>query len=93
MSTAPKTASRAERAQGLLAFLRTIQKPGASIEVVDEDVNLVETGLIDSLVVLEIVGYLESTYDLDFADTGIDPGDLATVGGILDLVQRLRPTS
>jgi acyl carrier protein len=84
-------ASRGARAAALLAFLRTIQKPGAAIDVVDENVSLVEAGLIDSLAVLEIVGYLESTYAFDFAESGIDPGDLATVGGILDLVDRLRP--
>ena len=82
-------ASRASRAAALLAFLRTIQKPGAPIEMVDEDVSLVEAGLIDSLAVLEIVGYLEATYGLDFAEAGIDPGDLATIGGILDLIDRL----
>ena len=85
-------AARAERTRDLLAFLRTIQKPGAPIEEVSEDVSLVEAGLIDSLAVLEIVSQLESTYGLDFAEAGIDPGDLTTIGGILDLIERLRPS-
>ena len=72
-------AARAERTRDLLAFLRTIQKPGAPIEEVSEDVSLVEAGLIDSLAVLEIVSHLESTYGLDFAEAGIDPGDLTTI--------------
>lgn len=84
--------AREERTRDLLAFLRTIQKPGAPIEEVSEDVSLVEAGLIDSLAVLEIVSHLESTYGLDFAEAGIDPGDLTTIGGILDLIERLRPS-
>jgi acyl carrier protein len=86
-------AVRARRLAGLLDFLRTIQKPGAPVEGVDEGVSLVEAGLIDSLAVLEIVGWLEREFGFDFAESGIDPGDLATVGGILDLVERLRPSA
>ena len=86
-------ASREQRAAALLAFLRTIQKPGAPIEVVRDDVSLVEAGLIDSLAVLEIVSHLETTYGLDVAEAGIDPGDLTTIAGILDLVERLQPSS
>lgn len=85
--------TRAERTAALLDFLRTIQKPGTRLEGVDESESLVDAGLIDSLAVLEIVGWLERTYGFDFAETGIDPGDLATVGGILDLVERMRPSA
>lgn len=83
--------SRAERAERLRDFLRTIRKPGVSIDAVDEGTSLVGYGLIDSLAVLEIVGWLERTWGLDFGDSGFDPGDLATMGGILDLVERHRP--
>ena len=86
-------ATRVARAGALLAFLRTIQKPGAPIDDVGEDVSLVDAGLIDSLAVLEIVGHLESTYGLDFAESGIDPGDLTTIGGILELIERLQPAA
>jgi acyl carrier protein len=89
--SAPTT--RDERTRALLAFLRTIQKPGAPIDDVQDDVSLVEAGLIDSLAVLEIVSYLEATYGLDFAEAGIDPGDLTTIAGILDLIERLQPSA
>jgi acyl carrier protein len=87
------TAVRAQRAEALLAFLSTIQKPGVPLEGIGEDVSLIDAGLIDSLAVLEIVGYLEREYGLDFAESGIDPADLVTVGGILDLIGRLRPAA
>ena len=38
--------------------------------------GLVESGLIDSLAVLEIVSYLESTYAIDFTERGIEPEQL-----------------
>jgi acyl carrier protein len=88
-----RPATRDERAGVLIAFLRTIQKPGAPIDDVGDDVSLVEAGLIDSLAVLEIVGHLESTYGLDFAESGFDPSDLTTIGGILDLVERICPSA
>ena len=89
----PATELRARRQSSLFAFLRTIQKPGQPLEGVDESTSLVEAGLIDSLAVLEIVTYLEQEYGLDFAEAGVDPEDLTSVRGILDLVDRLVPVS
>ena len=81
---------RDARATALRAFLRTIQRPGRTVESLDEHTSLVGAGLIDSLAVLEIVAYLESTYAIDFAEKGIDPGDLASIAGILDVIDRER---
>lgn len=78
---------RQQRKNDLIKFLRTIQRPGRQIEDT-EDQNLVKSGLIDSLAVLQIVFHLEQTYKIDFSDKGIDPGDLQTVEGILDLIER-----
>ena len=69
-------------------FLRTIQRPGQPLDGVDERTSLVEAGLIDSLAVLEIVSYLEKNYRIDFAETGVDPEQLTSTGGILDLIER-----
>lgn len=53
-----------------------------------ETESLVEAGLIDSLALLEIVAYLESAYGIDFAATGVEPEQLATVHGILELIEQ-----
>ena len=81
-------ATRAARGAALLAFLRTIQKPDVPLDAIDEGASLIDAGLIDSLALLEIVTYLEETYGMDFAERGVDPGELTSVGGILDLVER-----
>ncbi len=80
--------ARARRAADLLRFLRTIQKPGFPIDELDEGANLVAAGLVDSLAVLQIAMYLEDTYGINFVVRGIDPGELMSVAGILDLIER-----
>lgn len=80
-------ATRAQRAEDLIRFLRTIQKPDHPIDKLDERTSLIESGLIDSLAVLEIVTYLEETYGIDFIEKGIDPGELISIGGILGLIE------
>lgn len=80
--------AREERKENLLSFLRTIQKAGLPIENLGERERLVGSGLIDSLAILQIVTYLESTYDIDFALRGVDPEQLGSIGGILDLIEK-----
>ena len=72
----------------LIEFLRTIQRPDYPLDDIDEESSLVESGLIDSLALLQIVSYLEQTYRVDFNERGIDPDDLRSVNSILDLISR-----
>lgn len=73
---------------GLLAFLRTIQKPDRPLEGIAETDSLVEAGLIDSLALLEIIVFLEATHGIDFVATGLEPEQLTSVSGILTLIER-----
>lgn len=79
---------RQRHRERVLEFLRTIQKPDRPLETVAETDSLVEAGLIDSLALLEIVAFLEEHYRIDFAETGLEPEQLTTVSGILDLIER-----
>ena len=72
----------------LISFLRTIQRPDFPLHEIDGDLSLVESGLIDSLALLQIITYLEQTYDIDFREKGIDPGELRSVNAILEFVAR-----
>ena len=82
---------RQQRLQGLIDFLRTIQKPGKAIQSVGLDESLVTSGLIDSLAIIEIVMFLEKNYGIDFAASGLDPDRLATITGILGVIEEARP--
>lgn len=84
------SAARQQRLDDLKAFLRTIQKPNKPVESVGEGDSLVNSGLIDSLAMVQIVMYLEKTYDIDFASRGVDPERLGSMASILDLVEETR---
>ena len=77
-----------QRKSELVSFLRTIQRPDFSLQEIDGELSLVESGLIVSLALLQIITYLEQTYDIDFREKGIDPGDLRSVNAILEFVAR-----
>ena len=81
------TGAREERKGHLLTFLGTIQKAGRPIGSLSDEERLVASGLIDSLAILQIVTYLEGTYDIDFAMRGVDPEQLGSIGGILDVIE------
>lgn len=72
----------------LIKFLHTIKRRNSEIGEIDDNQSLVESGLIDSLAALQIVTYLEEAYKIDFRDNAIDPGDLKTLGTILDIIER-----
>ena len=72
----------------LIEFLRTIQRPDYPLDGIDEESSLVESGLIDSLALLQIVTYLEQAYHVDFNERGSDPEDLRSVNSILELIAR-----
>ena len=77
-----------QRKPDLISFLRTIQRPDFPLQEIDGDLSLVESGLIDSLALLQIITYLEQTYGIDFREKGIDPGELRSVDAILEFVAR-----
>ena len=77
-----------QRKSDLISFLRTIQRPDVALQEIDGDLSLVESGLIDSLALLQIITYLEQTYGIDFREKGIDPGELRSVNTILEFVAR-----
>lgn len=84
------TGTTGQRRHDLLQFLRSIQKAGLPVESLADDARLVQTGLIDSLAILQIVMYLEATYGLDFSTSGISPEELGSIGGILGVIEKER---
>lgn len=78
---------RQRRLEELIQFLRTIQKPNRRIDQIGVDDSLVNSGLIDSLAMVQIVVYLENTYGIDFMAHGFEPERLATMTSILDFIE------
>ncbi len=82
------TGDRMQQRDDLIRFVRTIQKPNVSVDNLGDHEGLSAVGLIDSLAILQIVLYLETTYGIDFSAMGVDPEQLGTIGGILDVIER-----
>lgn len=80
--------TREQHRLALLQFLRTIQKAGMPVESLADTDRLVASGLIDSLAILQIVTYLETTYGIDFSIRGVSPEELGSIGGILELIEQ-----
>ncbi len=60
------------------------------LESLADSDSLLESGLIDSMGVLDLVIFLESTFSIHVADEDVVPGNLGTIGGIVAYVQRKR---
>jgi acyl carrier protein len=71
----------------LIKFLRCIPWRDSPLEEIDDNQSLVESGLVDSLPLQNVV-YLEQSYKIAFRDHNIDPSDLRSVGMILDNMER-----
>jgi acyl carrier protein len=80
--------TRAQVREELIAFLDTIRRPNYPMGAIGDCDSLVESGLIDSLAVLQIVLHLEMIYGIDFAEGGFDPDELGSISKILDLIER-----
>ena len=57
----------------------------------EERMRLSEDLRIDSVMIVQLIVYLEVELLLDVPDSVIDPRAFATVGSLLDFMQELRP--
>jgi acyl carrier protein len=80
--------NREENRNRLLRFLETICRPDRRLDDLEQNENLVRSGLIDSLALLEIIAFLEAEFGVDFSTTGVDPGQLGNIPSILDLIEQ-----
>jgi len=56
----------------------------------DEQVSLTETGVIDSIGLLQLVDYLESSYTIEIPMEIITPDNFDTLAGISQSVMKLK---
>jgi acyl carrier protein len=70
----------------LIDFLRTIARPESDLGSLGDEEDLVETGVVDSLAVVELVVYLEIEHKLDVGV--IDPTELVSIQGILNVISK-----
>jgi len=54
--------------------------------VVDSDTLLLEEKVIDSMGVIELVAFLEATYEVEFTDDDLTVDNFKTIGSISNLI-------
>jgi acyl carrier protein len=73
----------------LVTFLNSVAKPGCSVGVTDDDnKNLVQSGVIDSFAIIQIIFYLEQDYGIDLSAMGVDHAELVSIDGMLSAIER-----
>ncbi|HPD20358.1 MAG: acyl carrier protein [Desulfomonilia bacterium] len=60
---------------------------GRSDAQIDPDESLIESGIMDSTGVLELVEYLEATYGIKIEDEELIPENLETVNNIVNFLK------
>ncbi len=60
---------------------------GRSDAQIDPDESLIESGIMDSTGVLELVEYLEATYGIKIEDEELIPENLETVSNIVNFLK------
>ncbi len=61
---------------------------GESEEALDNDSSFLEKGIIDSMGVLELVAFVEDTYDIEIEDEELVPSNFDSVSKLVEYVRR-----
>jgi len=73
----------------IASFVRS-RFPAAANMPLDDDVSLLESGVIDSLGILDIVAFLEESFGVKIGDEELLPGNFESVGALARFVGRKR---
>ena len=65
-------------------------RSGQTLDSVTDDQNLIDAGIIDSLAMVQIIVHLERDHGVDLRMGNIDPTALASVAGILKVIDAAR---
>lgn len=70
-------------------YLRSRSRVSAGDPRFSRRCNLWEEGYVDSIGVVELIGYLEATFDVDLPDEALFDPDFTSVNGIARIVSAL----
>jgi acyl carrier protein len=75
--------------ENILHFLKTEGYLNEKISLQEND-SLTETGVIDSIIVLRLVDFLESEYKIEIPVEMLTPENFDTLAGINKLIMKLK---
>lgn len=62
----------------------------ASEDALSDNASLLDAGVVDSTGVLEVIGFIEDTYEIEVADEEMIPDNLDSIAQIAAFVERKR---
>lgn len=78
--------------QELKSFILQHCLPGEDPSLLHEHFDLIESGVLDSLALVQLLGYLEQAYELQLQPEEITAEHFATLATISALIERKQPT-
>jgi len=66
------------------------QFPAARKRAIDEKVPLLESGIVDSLGMLDLVSFLEASFAIQLSDEELTPENFSTIRALAALVDKKR---
>ena len=85
--TIPATAREGE----LRRFFADNFPLGGDAESLDRNESLLDAGVIDSTGVMELIGFLETRFEIEIPDDDLLPENFYSVSSILDYLERRLP--
>jgi acyl carrier protein len=64
--------------------------PAARKRAINETVQLLESGIVDSLGVLDVVAFLEKSFNIKISDDELTPGNFASIRRLAEFVEKKR---
>jgi acyl carrier protein len=64
------------------------QFPAARKRAIDENVRLLESGIVDSLSMLDLVSFLEKSFAIQLSDDELTPENFATIASLANFVRQ-----
>ena len=73
--------------QDLHAHIISTQLPGENPDSVALDEDLLDSGILDSLAIMQLVAYLEKEYAITIATEEIDPDNFVTCAALAHFIE------
>jgi len=64
--------------------------PASRKKVLDDDLPLIQSGIIDSLGVLDVVSFLEQTFSVKIEDEELTPDNFSSIGCLTAFIKKKR---
>ena len=85
-------ADRVATAERIHAFIKEEINPTAEFEF-DLSLNLLEAGILDSTAVVELVLWLEETFELEIDPEALTPDNFATLDAMVSFIEAQRDSA